>query len=286
MFGDLIGITACRSVTLPGGATRVIRVPIASAGAFKIADNESPRPQDRAFVTYNYFDNLSRSLNSPEIPRIDLHREVIGFEKTFLDGDASIGLRLPFIEMTGGSGIEDSQIGDLSVVLKYAFINDRSNLGTGNVLSGGLVVTAPTGKDFIACTGDRIHPTLLQPYVGYIWGMDNFFIHGFTSVEVPTDWRDVVLLSNDIGVGYWLRRDARDQLVSGIVPTFEAHVNNPLNHRGAGNNPVGVPDDVNLTTGVRFLFAGGSSLGAAIAVPVAGPKPYDLEAIVQFNFRF
>jgi hypothetical protein len=45
-------------------------------------------------------------------------------------------------------------------------------------------------------------------------------------------------------------------------------------------------DDVNLTMGPSFFLRGGSSLGAAFAVPVTGPRPFSGEAIVQFNLRF
>lgn len=58
-------------------------------GALKIAENESPLPQDRVFLTYNYYSEVLDS---------DFHRETLGFEKTFLGGEASIGLRVPAFE--------------------------------------------------------------------------------------------------------------------------------------------------------------------------------------------
>ena len=36
--------------------TSIIRV-------FKIAENQSPRPQDRVFFTFNYFNNVNSSIN-------------------------------------------------------------------------------------------------------------------------------------------------------------------------------------------------------------------------------
>src|SRR5205823_2792588 len=79
-----------------------IGLPIMSRGAFKIAENESAAPQDRVFVTYNFYDNLNGSLRGPDQPRVDLHRETFGFEKSFLDGNASFGMRLPYLQVTGG----------------------------------------------------------------------------------------------------------------------------------------------------------------------------------------
>ena len=72
-----------------------------------------------------------------------------------------------------------------------------------------------------------------------------------------TDPHDVTLLYNDIGVGYFVYRDADpDALVSSVAPTFETHVNVPLNHRGAFrfNDPAGTADVVDLTYGVNVLF--------------------------------
>ncbi|MCI0639285.1 MAG: hypothetical protein L0Y72_30040 [Gemmataceae bacterium] len=115
----------------------LVQDPIVSrAGAgFKVADNESPRPLDRFFFTYNYFNNLrgqsgftpgsttavfipgtaatqfldtSIFTNLPDAfvagRSVNVHRELIGFEKTFLGGDASIEMRFPFFQSEGGDG--------------------------------------------------------------------------------------------------------------------------------------------------------------------------------------
>jgi hypothetical protein len=64
---------------------RLVRVadvgpkPMIVAGGFKIGENENPRPQNRAKV---------------KAPRKGSAPAAIGFEKTFLDGDFSIGRRL------------------------------------------------------------------------------------------------------------------------------------------------------------------------------------------------
>ena len=49
---------------------------------------------------------------------------MLGFEKTFLDGNASFGVRAPFQQGTDGSvGIDG--FGDISLVGKYAVYNDK-----------------------------------------------------------------------------------------------------------------------------------------------------------------
>lgn len=251
--------------------------PNALGAGVKIADNESPRPQDRVFGTYNYYDNTFKS-------GVNLHREMVGFEKTLLDGNASIGMRLPFFQ-TGGNGPEDSDIGDLTVILKYAILNDRE---CGDVLSGGLAITAPTGPGF-ALFGNEgdLHSTLLQPWVGGIKNMGDLYVHGFSSIVIPTDDRDVVYLFNDIGVGYFLYRATDcDRLITAIVPTFETHISTPLNHRGSDHDPIPGIDIVDLTFGTTLGIGQRSTLALGVVTPVTGPKPFDVEALVQFNYRF
>ena len=297
MFGDLIGPfgtqriqtgrTRLVRVPFPGGSFSLVRVPVilevreplADRGTFKIADNESPRPVDRVFINYNFFDNVFGSLN-PGLPRTDLHRETIGFEKTFLDRNASFGVRLPFIQLAGSDRVDDSLVGDLTFILKYAAINDPQ---TGNVLSGGLALTAPTGETNVA----HLHTVLFQPWAGYIYNAGDFYAHGFTSLVVPTDSRDVTVWFNDLGIGWWLYRTGSSApLLSAVVPTAEVHVNTPLNHRGSDSTPVGFLDSVNLTFGVNWVLRQRLYFGTAVAFPVTGPQPFDVEALGSLNFRF
>jgi hypothetical protein len=256
--------------------------PTVVRGAFKIAENESPRPQNRVFGTFNYFSDVNGSLNAPDFPQTNVYRGVCGFEKTLLDGNASIGLRVPIIQMEGDHSIASDGFGDLSFVLKYAFINNPDT-----VLSGGMVVTAPTGESFLPAGVPDIHSTLLQPWVGGIRQFGNVYIHGFSSVVVPTDDRDVTIWLNDLGIGYFLYQcgDAC-AWVTALVPTFEVHVNTPLNHRGVFTEPIGMSDIVNLTCGLTIGLCERSSLMLGAVTPVTGPKPFDVESQVYFNWRF
>jgi hypothetical protein len=264
--------------------TVAIRVPFAAVINSKIADNESPRPENRVFVTYNFNDDVNGSINPAGVPSYDLHTEVIGFEKTFLDAGASLGLRLPFVQLAGDSSIDHTEIGDLTLILKYALLE---NPNMGSVLSTGLALTVPTGEGFRTGVGSEIHPVLIQPFIGYLWNRDRFFLQGFTSVEVPTDQRDVTILANDLGVGFWLYRcPYGHQFLTGIVHTLELHITTPLDHRGSENDPIGFPDLVDGIGGVRFDFCKHTSLGVAVGTPLTGPRLYDVGAIVQLNFQF
>jgi len=149
-------------------------------------------------------------------------------------------------------------------------------------------VTPPTGERPRAFVGERgvwIHPWLLQPYAGYLWNRGDFFVHAFHSILVPTDSRDVTVLFNDFGVGYWAVRGESQQLVTGVIRTLEVHVNTPLNHRDPGDLPR-YRDTVNITGGVHVELKRRALLGIAVATPVTGPRPFDFEVIASFNWRF
>jgi hypothetical protein len=252
--------------------------------AIKIAENESPRPQDRVFIAYNFYSNVDRAFLPAGIPSSDLHRELVGFERAFLDGNASIGLRLPVFQLVGNSDVVDSHVGELSVIAKYAFYNDRQ---TGNLLSTGMVLSTPTGQGLQIPGESTLNDLVFQPFIGYVYNAGNAYVQGFTSLAVPTDARDVTLLFNDIVVGYWAyRNNCSESFLQGVVPDLECHVNTPLNHRGLDSSgPLGFPDTVDITAGSFFIFRR-AVLGLAVGVPLTGPKPFDVEGVANFNIRF
>jgi hypothetical protein len=295
LLGDLAGGSYFTTVVVIPPAsglsnvatTRLVRVPAVGRGSFKITENESPRPLDRVFINYEYYNHLlTGPASNGDVSTVhpNLHRETFGFEKTLFDSRASFGLRVPLFQtVDSGGALQSSDVGDLTFIGKFAFFDNRS---TGNLLSGGLAVTAPTGPDEILADGSRLHSTLLQPYLGYVFTAGQFYLEGFTAVIVPTDSRDVTLFTEDIGVGYHLFDGPRDTFIRQITPTFELHLTDPLDHRGL-NNPsgLGFPDILILTTGAHLeLSRAILTLGAA--VPVTGPKVFDIEAIAQLNWRF
>jgi hypothetical protein len=263
---------------------------------FKIADDESPRPLDRVYVAFNYWDDVNAEVNrrfGSDVHDVRVFRETFGLEKTFLDGNASIGLRVPLNSLGADSLFPaldgtSSDIGDLTVILKYAPYLDRES---GDVFSVGLAVTAPTGPNAFAGSEAvvALHSTVLQPYFGYIWHVGDVFVHGFSSIAVPTDSRDVTLFYNDVGLGYAAYRSTdAGRFLTAVVPTVEAHVNTPVNHRGAfrQGDVAGTPDVVDLTAGANFEFYRRSRLGLGVATPVTGPRPFNVEALAQFTLRF
>jgi hypothetical protein len=248
--------------------------PVAVArGAFKIGENGVARPQDRVFATYNYYNNVLGAL--------DVHREMGGIEKTFAGGDASIEVRLPFVQNhVQNDGGQEDDIADLTFILKYALVNRADS-----VLSVGLATTAPTGPvpSMLILRPDgfeRVHPWQLQPFVGYYQAFGDWYVQGFSSAMIPTDERDAVWLFNDVGLGYRLFEGGG--LIRAVIPTVEAHVNTPLSNRG----DIGFSDSVNVTAGTYFLLGERLTLGTAAGTPVTGPRLFDFEAIFSLNWRF
>src|SRR5437762_2270291 len=99
----------------PGQTTLgpLVRLPLAGQyGGIQLVENDNPRPTDRVYFGYNYYDRVGAAFNPGGNP-LNLNRETVGFEKTFFNGDASLGLRVPFYQMNGD--IRSREVGDLSV---------------------------------------------------------------------------------------------------------------------------------------------------------------------------
>jgi hypothetical protein len=276
---------------LPGGG-----VVLPSTRAFKIADNNSPRPQDRVFFSFNYYDDLFAASNTrlnTGVQDMRLYREYFGMEKTFLDGNGSICLRLPLNTLDTQSGFQNidgshTGLGDLTVVGRYALYRDSAN---DNWITAGLAITTPSGPSTIAGIGapSITHSTLFQPFLGYLWNFGDFYLQGFFAVDTPSDSRDPTLLFNDVGLGYFLYRSADPtRWVRAIAPTFEVHVSNPLNHPGpiGPADPLAASNLVDLGFAANFALARRSWLAVGLVTPVTGPKPFSTEALVQFRVRY
>lgn len=272
-----------------------------SIRTIKVSENQSPLPHDRVYYSFNYFDNVNDAVNdrlNAPVQDIQIFREIFGFEKTFNDGQGSIGLRVPLNTISAGSrgtsglGGSSTAFGDLSIIGKYILTR---NPETGSLISGGLSLTVPTGPGRFAgynAFGPAPHTTTFQPFLGYLFNAGNLYLHGFTAIDVPCTSSDVTLIYNDIGLGYYLRRDAPDsgldRLVTLIAPTFEVHINDPLNHRDAFNiqDPVGTPDVVDLTYGLNIGLRQNTFLTLGLVTPVTGPRPFELEALAFLNVFF
>ncbi len=266
---------------------------------FKIAENMSAVPQDRLFFSFNYFNDVNSRLNDAfDSPVVDLmaYRYVFGFEKMFNEGQGSFGLRLPLNSIYAANrdpslnvGGNSTALGNLTFFTKYIL---EQNPRTGSLLSVGLAISPETGPASFADAPflQGLNATYVQPFLGYIINLnDRLYVQGFSSIEVPSTDRDAVMVYNDIGMGYFLyRAQYVDQLITALVPTFEAHINTPLTHRDEYDelDPAGTPDVVNLTTGFHTEFFGTAIATFGVVTPVTGPRPFDFEVIGLLNFYF
>lgn len=267
----------------PAQIAAATRIPTANRGTFKITENETPRPTTRAYVTYNFYDNLFRTIGE-NTPRIMLHQQNFGYEQAFANQRFSVGLRVPYYQLVSPGLFSDTSVGDLTIVTKAVISENRA---TGDLLSGGLTITLPTGsRTTSSFDDDNLRNTLLQPFLGYILVNGDVFLQGFSSLVVPTSSSDVLLFTQSLALGSSIYRRPGATL-SGIYPVFEAHLNTPLNHRGdISTQLVSFPDNLTLLGGTFFEFYSRSTLGFAAGAPVTGPRPFSLQATVQLSVRF
>ena len=282
----------------PGARTaRSIAGVVPAVRGFKIADNQTPRPTDRVFGNFNYYDNVNRSLNErlgAPIQNMIVYRQVYGFEKTFFDQWASIGVREPINSLNiqssrqfPGLGGTSTAFGNLNVFTKVILWQDK----VGNLISGGLAIDIPTGPNsfagFPTILGKNV--TDIQPYLGYIFtNGGNWFVQGFSSIAVPTDSALPTMIFVDAAMGYYAYRNiAAGSFLTAVVPTFETHLNIPLNHNLLNySDTYGTPTVVDLTFGLNTEFSRRSILTLGYALPVTGPAPFSGEFILMFNWRF
>ncbi len=270
--------------------------PVLSIRSFKIAENQTPMPVDRLTFNFNFYDYVNQALNQRfqlPISRVRAYRYVFGFEKTLLDGNASFGMRLPLNNVVANSSIpgignSSTSVGDISAYFKYALWIDRPR---GRVLTSGFAVTMPTGPASFA--GARylkgLHYTDLQPFLAFQWQWDRWYMIGFSSIDIPTSQRDVLVYFNDLSVGYYVYRNVnREGWLQAIAPTLEAHSNTPMNHHGVFDfhDIAGASQVLDLTEGLSFFFRNRAVFSLGVVEPVTGPRPFSIEAIALFNVYF
>jgi hypothetical protein len=279
----------------PGQVSSAVVVP--SVRSFKIAENDSPFPRDRVYFGFNYYADVNKAVNrhfGSDLESLRVYRATFGVEKTFLDGDVSVGLRLPVNTLNAdsrvpGLGGDSTSAGDLSVILKAALWGQPEQ---NRLVAAGLAVTAPTGPSRFAGFDNispGVHSTVLQPFVGGVCGHGDFFVHGFAALDVPTNSDDVTMWYTDIGLGWFLyRKEMATGFLTAVVPTLEVHVNSPLNHRGVlrSTDPAGTPDVIALTAGTTFEINRRATFAVGFVTPLSGPRPFDWEVLAQLNIRF
>jgi hypothetical protein len=279
----------------------------------KVAEGDSPIPLDRVFYRFNFYSNLNPSFyQSAFAPykQVNLFTNVFGFEKTFGEW-FSFGVRIPingiealsrgtfYVRVPGPGnqtrpvpGVPDyrsAQLGNINSIFKIKLAEDRN---AGYLVSAGVAISFPTAAT------QRIDPgpstaTVLQPFLGYLYTRDRFFAQGFGSMTLPMISIQSLILFNDVGLGLWAYRDdSPSAILTGIAPTFEMHLNVPVQgpdrisyiFNKAGTLPFNT--QFNLTFGSTFEFFHRATLGLGFVVPTVGPDPFNYEFLAHFNVRF
>jgi hypothetical protein len=221
-------------------------------GRTKISDDNNPLPRDRVISDYDYFNSVPLSRSH------DVHRFSPGFEKTFLDGLASIEVRIPFAatlsnDLSGGSLSDENvaRFGDVHVTLKgLAYCSEKVSI------SGGLGIGLPTAIGARASVGGAplLHisddAVILTPFIAalltpsdrcfaQVWYQVGFDANG-NRVEANLDGsglravgriNDQTLSQLDAQVGYWVYRcEDGTGCLRGVAPFLELHWNAALSH--------------------------------------------------------
>lgn len=327
MFGDLPSVS--QKLRFSGGTSLAgaIDVPLAAGGGrMKIAEDNSPLPEDRAFFLYNHYAHVGDAVISQGVPgptTMDLDRFTFGVEKTFLDRCWSVELRMPLAANTdysmSGFNFSDGRVGNLEVVLKRLVYETECT-----AVSVGLGIDTPTGSDLqgnllashFTVHNEAVH---LMPFVGAVRKPNaRWFWSTFLQVDVATNGDHVeldalrtsptelgvlseqTLLYADFSVGYWLLPKDNCGTLCGLAAIVETHCTTGL---GTGTTVATPPASTNqLTFGPRtdntdiFDFTVGLHAelrnGTAVRVGATFPftsgdnRAFDAELQVQVERRF
>jgi hypothetical protein len=319
MFGDSLPVFG-QVVVDAANARYVGDLPLGAGRSFKVSENNKPLPMDRVYFNYNGFQNAIQSLRiapgaipSQTDSNVDLF--TLGFEKTFLDGTASIDIRMPFVSSFDatmpGLNVGNGNVGDLSLFYKdLLYADDMVSM------AAGLGLGLPTGDDaeFQSFTdtavvkNDAVH---LMPFFGtMIVPNEAWFVQAFVELDFAASGNEVQsrfgsfgqyteqnLFHADFTFGRWLYDNPDAYYVEGIAAIVELHYTTTVNDTdlvqfpsdgvsgfmGNFNNRV---DFLNLTGGIHFQIGPLSNLRIGCVVPLrseAENRQFDSEIQVQFN---
>ncbi|MEM7478693.1 MAG: hypothetical protein AAF483_27225, partial [Planctomycetota bacterium] len=252
-----------------------------------------------------------------------LDRFVLGFEKTFFDGAASIEFRLPIagsmnpMDPMGNTAYAGGSFGNLDVILKKVLLaNDK------RVLAAGLRVETPTGSLAYASdisSGNATYTldpdaVYLTPFLGMLRTYDDiWFVNSFLQLDIATKGDRLITTVNngapqtskinqppifqfDIGGGVWLVTPSSEQI--GLAAVTELHlataigdedafsVADPLNLPNIFVADIPIREILNVTGGLHAQFSSGLSVRAAVSAPLLHDRIFDTEAMVQVNCSF
>jgi hypothetical protein len=262
--------TSATSATAASGGTfaasaLLAQTPTILPGLLTAATVQSPVPADRVYFSYSYLDRFQVVTGGALItptpfggvaaftptvrqPGFNLNVYYVGFEKTFLEGQASAYIQAPFLQATDNiTGQAIDGIGNLNVGMKYVLLRDQQS---GSALTGGMTVSTPTGHNTTFVTERLVsintapfsvavtnftsttNPTYLQPWLAGLLTGERAFIQEYFGVIIPTDGSVSTFINNDVAVGFQLYR-AQGRFLSSVTPIVDLQALLPINHIGS-----------------------------------------------------
>ncbi|MCU0709293.1 MAG: hypothetical protein MUF23_13470 [Pirellula sp.] len=322
MFGDTLPpLVTFRPGEQTGLPSPTFSTALSGGASYNISENNTAIPTDRVYFLYNAFynafDTESPNFSFPFNPTqnsIDMHRYLVGFEKTFFNGDFSIDFRMPLfsgLELQGSDFTTSTgNVGNLAVYLKgLLYIDNEVAVATG------MGIGLPTGSD-VQMNSPASSLTIenesvrLMPFVAMTAALNDYwFLQSFSQLNFAASGNDVIgsqgqygvfteqnLLQFDLGGGRWLYREG----VSGVAGIVELHYTTtiqdadavfiPQFDRFGGEVTVNSNrlDLLNLTSGLHFQFGTRSNLRVGAVAPLRNQpdRVFDSELQVMFNRFF
>ena len=253
--------------------------PGANIGRSNLVENSSPIPRDRVYTNYSYFNN------TPLVPGgVNVNRVTPGFEKTFLGGNASVEVRMPFASTINNTISQDgkgnyfssdgTQLGNLTTYFKGLLYRNETF-----AVSSGLGLALPTAQSFnlkdtttgstlVHVNNQAVH---LLPFIGGVYTPNQrFFAQSMLQFDIDPMGNSVQMqdFGNSTGqlysmgrahdaswvfasvsTGYWVYRDfGSNNMITGIAPIIELHDNSTM------SNAQGV--SANVPTGLQYVGQG------------------------------
>jgi hypothetical protein len=291
--------------------------PGAGIGRFKTADSNSPIPRDRLFLDYSLFHNAR--LTSSDI---NVQRFVPGLESTFIDGLASLEIRLPIAVTLNSTSLGSSsdldtnntEFGNIAIGAKgILWSND------GFVLTTGIILQTPTADDLVFGNPNEPETVRIEnkqyrllPYLATLHHNDVWYWQNYMQLDLAANGNAVYVLGGsqdmeqigvlqeqnylylDTSLSRWLYRNRRNQ--TGLAMTFELHYNTTINENDTislsdarGDFDFGTQgfsaDILNMVVGPTFLY-GATTVSVAYGTPLTEDRGSDGELRVLLNRLF
>ena len=304
-IGTVVQGAQLRPVTGPGVAIRRV----------KISENFSPEVRDRAFLSYNFFNDVIGGLG-------DISRYTLGFERVLVDDLISVEARLPMAGTYGstqnldGPESRDFEIGNAALIGKAVLLRTNRLLWTG-----GMGISLPSADDSVYQMGGqnilRIEneTVRLMPFTAFSWKRSrNTTLQFYTQFDFATnddsvlfdlaggdlpeigEYSDASLVHLDASISRVLYRSKdRCSRLQQVIGNSELHYTGSLEDADVVRDPTGgfefgsLQSRVNIlnaTTGLHLLLGNNVVVTPAVTVPLRDglDEEFDYEATVQLNY--